>query len=105
MSGSGETLMGNSQSSQVNRLGLSYGIVISVGTMVVLTVILLASYICIRLRVTTRGPGTGRARVAARAVEMDLDMERGGVDEATLDTYPKMIYSDKVRGGGGGGGG
>ncbi|GLJ49288.1 hypothetical protein SUGI_1041690 [Cryptomeria japonica] len=84
---------GNSSSgSELGRLGLSYGIVISVGTMAVLTIILMASYVCIRLRLS-------RARTHGDPIGVPAEMERGeighGLDQATLDGYPKMVYSEK----------
>ncbi|KAL6997908.1 RING-H2 finger protein atl70 [Sarracenia purpurea var. burkii] len=72
--------------------GFGYGIAISVGILLLITTVTLASYFCTRVRPpaapTTRTgqepPEEGRQPQSA------LDV---GLDEATLLSYPKLLYS------------
>ncbi|KAL7096455.1 hypothetical protein ACP275_10G080300 [Erythranthe tilingii] len=74
--------------------GFGYGIGVSVGILLLITTITLASYYCTRNTAAAsafvlpqRNP-----RTAAQPPE-DHDVE-SGLDESTLSTYPKMLFSD-----------
>ncbi|CAN1133886.1 Putative RING-H2 finger protein ATL71 [Linum perenne] len=73
--------------------GFGYGIGVSIGILLLITTITLASYFC------TRGqhPSTSSTSVADhhhRHVAVEIP-EEVGIDEATLKSYPKLVYSEK----------
>ncbi|KAG6484802.1 hypothetical protein ZIOFF_053327 [Zingiber officinale] len=69
--------------------GFGYGIGVSIGMLVLITTLTLASYFCTR---------ANTAAAAADGAAPAVDVE-GGVDEATLKSYPKMRYAQaKVAG-------
>ncbi|XP_072957477.1 RING-H2 finger protein ATL70-like [Typha angustifolia] len=77
------------------RIGsFGYGVTVSVGILLLITTITLASYFCTRTN-TQAQPATrrigGRQTIAELAVA-DNDVEIG-IDEATLMSYPKVLYS------------
>ncbi|CDP10580.1 unnamed protein product [Coffea canephora] len=72
--------------------GLGYGIGVSVGILVLITTITLASYYCTRRSATVvaplqRNPQQDPADPRHLVVEV-------GLDEATLLSYPEMLYSE-----------
>ncbi|PIN08496.1 hypothetical protein CDL12_18927 [Handroanthus impetiginosus] len=72
--------------------GFGYGIGVSVGILLLITTITLASYYCTRNNTTTfslpqRNPRPASPTTGVHAVEV-------GVDEATLTSYPKLLYSE-----------
>lgn len=108
----------------MNTVGLGYGIAIAVGILVLVSTIMLASYVCVRVH--GRG-GAARVRGVSSAGITDMDVEGrvddvaafsasveqredhnvpiatahgtdwtiGGLDEATLESYPKFSYVEK----------
>ena len=128
--------------SYVNTVGLGYGIAIAVGILVLVSSIMLASYVCVRVygrrvrtrtrreayiqgnpsseashRAITMGSRGGRDSVDAELeLELELELEEaaggntptfgghvrgdctiGGLDEATLDSYPKFKYMSRKK--------
>ncbi|KAG8376831.1 hypothetical protein BUALT_Bualt09G0104800 [Buddleja alternifolia] len=72
--------------------GFGYGIGVSVGILLLITTITLASYYCTRNNTTSyvlpqRNPRTPPPHLDDHAVEV-------GLDEATLTSYPKLLYSE-----------
>ncbi|XP_030551082.1 RING-H2 finger protein ATL70-like [Rhodamnia argentea] len=88
-----------------NTGGYPYGIGISLGVVAVIIFSTLASYLCTRVR----GPPPRRHSLAAAEEDGDYSFAISlGLDETTLETFPKLLYSQAkgaARGGGGGGGG
>lgn len=91
----------NSTTSSAGFLGsgnigsFGYGIGISVGILLLITTITLASYFCTRVQ-TTPPPGSAPQWMIARGELPDpnhivLEM---GLDEETLSSYPKLLYSE-----------
>ncbi|XP_068660887.1 putative RING-H2 finger protein ATL69 [Aristolochia californica] len=83
-------------------VGLGYGIAIAVGILVLVSTIMLASYACVRVK--GGGPQTPESASVAsdnngRSRDADVVVVVGGLDGATIESYPKFVY----RGGGGGG--
>lgn len=68
--------------------GFGYGIGVSVGILLLITTITLASYFC--TRVTPQQPHRNR-NTEPDAVRIDVG---GGIDEVTIKSYPKMLYSE-----------
>lgn len=75
--------------------GLGYGIGVSVGILLLITTITLASYFCTRpqqVPAAAYGGGGGGLREQQPVVEeFVVDV---GLDEATILSYPKMVYSE-----------
>ncbi|KAJ7519623.1 hypothetical protein O6H91_20G046800 [Diphasiastrum complanatum] len=85
-------------SQALSRVGLGYGIAIAVGILVLVSTIMLASYVCVRFHgrsqsmVADQGlPGAvmGAHLRPSNAEEWVI----GGLDQETLETYPKILYS------------
>ncbi|BBN19960.1 hypothetical protein MPTK1_8g15250 [Marchantia polymorpha subsp. ruderalis] len=82
----------------MSRVGLGYGIAIAVGILVLVSTIMLASYVCVRVH----GRGQQSSTTAVSPQQQAGD-EAGpnraewpsmtGLDQATLESYPKLIYS------------
>ncbi|MQM05931.1 hypothetical protein Taro_038750 [Colocasia esculenta] len=76
-----------------NGVGLGYGIAIAVGILVLISTIMLASYVCVRVK----GGGQQAAREGAApvsapaAVVLDV-VATVGLDGATIESYPKFVY-------------
>ncbi|KAL6521210.1 hypothetical protein OROGR_017779 [Orobanche gracilis] len=73
--------------------GFHYGIGVSVGILLLITTITLASYYCSRSNTTNfvppqRDPQSGAAQIS------DGHTAEIGIDEATLTSYPKLLYSE-----------
>lgn len=94
----------NSTTSSTGFLGSSgnigsfgYGIGISVGILLLITTITLASYFCTRIQTTPPPPPDSAPQwMIARGELPDpnrivLEM---GIDEGTLSSYPKLLYSE-----------
>lgn len=88
----------------MNNVGLGYGIAIAVGILVLVSTIMLASYVCVRLHgrgVQGTDGGRGGRNINATVVQRVFDEPSnaewsvGGLDEATLESYPKLVYSEK----------
>ncbi|KAJ3669953.1 hypothetical protein LUZ60_010277 [Juncus effusus] len=81
-----------------NRIGgFGYGIGISVGILLLITTITLTSYFCTRSNTgqdsdarITRNRHRNTSNTAVQASD-DLEL---GIDDATLQTYPEVLYSD-----------
>ncbi|KAF3329831.1 RING-H2 finger protein ATL70-like protein [Carex littledalei] len=94
--GSTETATGIFSTDRIGSFG--YGIGVSVGVLLLITTITLASYFCTRASTGTNRdgrPAQSRSRSPIQPVgdnsEDDLEM---GIDEATLKTYPEVLYSE-----------
>ncbi|GER26921.1 RING/U-box superfamily protein [Striga asiatica] len=75
--------------------GFGYGIGVSVGILLLITTITLASYYCTR-------SGTSSAAAAAAlplhsGPRAAASPPEAGIDEATLKSYPKVLYSEARR--------
>ncbi|CAN0847636.1 RING-H2 finger protein ATL70 [Linum grandiflorum] len=72
--------------------GFGYGIGVSIGILLLITTITLASYFC------TRGHQPSSSTSVAdhhhRHVVVEIVEEEKGIDEATLRSYPKVVYSE-----------
>ncbi|XP_019186656.1 PREDICTED: RING-H2 finger protein ATL70-like [Ipomoea nil] len=76
--------------------GFGYGIGVSVGILLLITTITLTSYFCTKnhaAEATTRRGPRNNAAAAARQDPQNCVVEIG-LDEATLLSYPKMLFSD-----------
>nr|GMD41654.1 RING-H2 finger protein ATL70-like [Ipomoea batatas] len=76
--------------------GFGYGIGVSVGILLLITTITLTSYFCTKnhaadATMTRRPP---RNNAAAAAQDSQSCVVEIGLDEATLLSYPKMLFSD-----------
>lgn len=77
--------------------GLGYGIAVSVGLLLLITTITLASYHCTRVNTSPYPPDAARRHRHRLHWPADdgpasVDIE-SGIDEATLTSYPKLLYS------------
>lgn len=104
-------MSGNSTSTLIDlsRVGLGYGIAIAVGILVLITTIMLASYVCVRVHGQTQirsaidVGGTDAATVIHVTVHDQNSSAAAaaetipGLDQATLDSYPKFVYSEEER--------
>eukprot|EP00249_Psilotum_nudum_P005764 c19186_g1_i1 orf=988-1557(-) len=85
----------------VNRVGLGYGIAIAVGILVLVSTIMLASYVCVRVHGRSQAGGGepgNEAAVMPEGVAGDpnpAECSVAGLDQQTLDTYPKIVYNDR----------
>lgn len=75
--------------------GFGYGIAVSVGLLLLITTITIVSYYCTRMSTSPYLPVAARRRLRR---PMDngsapVDIE-SGIDEATLKSYPKLLYSE-----------
>lgn len=105
-------MSGNSTSTLIDlsRVGLGYGIAIAVGILVLITTIMLASYVCVRVHGQTQirsaadAGGTDATVIHvtvhdqnSSAAGADTAAAVPGLDQATLDSYPKFVYSDEEK--------
>ncbi|XP_073136459.1 putative RING-H2 finger protein ATL71 [Henckelia pumila] len=72
--------------------GFGYGIAISIGILLVITTMTVASYCCNRITSTTDSSRPRNRQPAAPPFE-DRVVEVV-IDEATLSSYPKMLFSE-----------
>ncbi|KAJ7296229.1 hypothetical protein O6H91_11G063900 [Diphasiastrum complanatum] len=83
----------------LSRVGLGYGIAIAVGILVLVSTIMLASYVCVRVhgrgQIVGFETGLAGANMGAQLGQINAGdwVIGGGVDQATLETYPKIIFS------------
>ncbi|EHA8586750.1 RING-H2 finger protein ATL70-like [Cocos nucifera] len=73
---------------RIGRLG--YGLGFTIGILVLVTTILVATYLCNRSSTTTRSPPRRSARPAGETRVTDVE---AGLDENILMSYPKLLYS------------
>eukprot|EP01018_Ginkgo_biloba_P013696 Gb_22087 [translate_table: standard] len=91
----------NSTIADVNRVGLGYGIAIAVGILVLISTIMLASYVCVRVHGRAQLAGWGGVAHSAVAPQRGTgenspgEWSIAGLDQVTLDSYPKIIFSEK----------
>ncbi|CAA7394700.1 unnamed protein product [Spirodela intermedia] len=79
--------------------GFAYGFGVSAGILLLITTVTLASYFCARNNnppPPPPPPPPGRWNRSPASVETTDDLEVG-IDEATLATYPKLLYSRKAK--------
>ncbi|KAJ9693853.1 hypothetical protein PVL29_009694 [Vitis rotundifolia] len=75
--------------------GLGYGIGVSVGILLLITTITLASYFCTRpQQVPAAAHGGGGGGLREQQLVMEEFVVDVGIDEATILSYPKMVYSE-----------
>ncbi|KAK6944131.1 Zinc finger, RING-type [Dillenia turbinata] len=81
--------------------GFGYGIGVSVGILLLITTITLTSYFCTRIQIPPAQ--SGRAHQPnphngplepATGLDFSVVTIESGIDEATLLSYPKMLYSE-----------
>ncbi|XP_024377294.1 putative RING-H2 finger protein ATL69 [Physcomitrium patens] len=93
----------NTTTMQVNlsKVGLGYGIAIAVGILVLVSTIMLASYVCVRVHQTSSGSQSGNSAGPA-AYHSGGDDAHGnpltewstsGLDQVTVESYPKVVYT------------
>ncbi|KAH7439116.1 hypothetical protein KP509_04G045600 [Ceratopteris richardii] len=84
--------------------GLGYGIAIALAILVLFSTLMLALYVCFRLRGRSFLQAGRRSVIvhsasgtdAADRASIDLvEWSVGGLDEATLQSYPMIMYSEK----------
>ncbi|MCE3050712.1 hypothetical protein HAX54_047929 [Datura stramonium] len=77
---------------KVNNYG--YGLIFSLGILIILIVMTYTSYLCIRMR-SRNNPTTTVITTTATTTTMEngLIFIQQGLDEATLRSYPKLLYS------------
>lgn len=76
-----------------NISGFGYGIGVSIGILLLITTITLASYFCTRTTQQTSVPNQRRNR-SEDSLELPDVVVHVGLDEATLKSYPKLLYSE-----------
>lgn len=73
--------------------GFGYGIGVSIGILLLITTITLASYFCTRTDPRTMAPATQRT-LPQHPIETHDYVVDVGLDEATILSYPKLLYSE-----------
>ncbi|KAF3963696.1 hypothetical protein CMV_011940 [Castanea mollissima] len=73
--------------------GFGYGIGVSIGILLLITTITLASYFCTRTDLRTMAPATQRT-LPQHPIETHDYVVDVGLDEATILSYPKLLYSE-----------
>ena len=73
--------------------GFGYGIGVSIGILLLITTITLASYFCTRTDVQRMAPATQRT-LPQHPIETHDYVVNVGLDEATILSYPKLLYSE-----------
>lgn len=76
-----------------NISGYGYGIGISIGVLFLITTITLASYFCTRTQVPG-APAANRRHALNNVLEPRHTVVDVGLDEATILSYPKLLYSE-----------
>ncbi|CAA7398399.1 unnamed protein product [Spirodela intermedia] len=76
-----------------NGVGLGYGIAIAVGILVLVSSIMLASYVCVRVK-----GGEPRREDELRLPPSAVPSAAAGLDGATIESYPKFVYGGRHRG-------
>lgn len=85
----------------LSKVGLGYGIAIAVGILVLVSTVMLASYVCVRVHQTSSGSLSGSSTGAApdHAGGDDggggafTEWSTSGLDQITVESYPKVVYS------------
>lgn len=86
----------------LSKVGLGYGIAIAVGILVLVSTIMLASYVCVRVHQTSNGSQSGTSSTMAPHHSGRGDDGSGspfgewstsGLDQITVESYPKVVYS------------
>lgn len=90
----------------VNRVGLGYGIAIAVGLLVLVSTVMLATYVCLRLRRRNNHHDASNAaaiqqilnsRIEPRVLLIEEDQSNGdwivgGLNQSIINSYPKMVF-------------
>lgn len=77
-----------------NNIGVfGYGIGVSVGILLLITTITLASYFCTRTQ-QTPAPATHRNNTTLDPPDLQNFVVDIGLDDSTIESYPKMLYSE-----------
>ncbi|EFJ16768.1 hypothetical protein SELMODRAFT_59303, partial [Selaginella moellendorffii] len=66
----------------MSRVGLGYGIAIAVGILVLVSTIMLASYVCVR-----------QSSSSSARDRSDGEWTISGLDQVTLESYPRIVFS------------
>ncbi|CAN1223375.1 Putative RING-H2 finger protein ATL69 [Linum perenne] len=76
-------------------VGLGYGIAIAVSFLVLISTIMLASYICVRLKISSSsGSTTSRRHNSSSEVSAEVV---AGLDPPTIDSLPKIVVGESRR--------
>lgn len=105
----------------VSKVGLGYGIAIAVGILILVSTIMLASYVCVRIQGRGYMNGNGMpssAAVVPQSSSVSVNEETAinvgeisysgewsspcmgggsGLDQETIDSYPKMVFSRRQK--------
>ncbi|GLJ38126.1 hypothetical protein SUGI_0776190 [Cryptomeria japonica] len=87
----------------VNKVGLGYGIAIAVGMLVLVSTIMLATYVCMRVQRRNRQANAAVARqhfnltivpqvLLIEEGEGNTEWIVGGLDQSIINSYPKMLF-------------
>jgi Ring finger domain len=76
--------------------GFGYGVGVSVGILLLITTITLASYFCTRANTSpNRDARSARSRFRSQPAGFNSEEDpEVGIDEATLNTYPEVLYAE-----------
>ncbi|CAM0905386.1 unnamed protein product [Alopecurus aequalis] len=79
--------------------GFGYGISVSIGILLIISTIAFAVYFCARTSTPVAAAAIAAGAFPApapprRSRRHGEDVELGGIDEATLDTYPAVMYRE-----------
>ncbi|XXG50583.1 hypothetical protein AAC387_Pa02g4568 [Persea americana] len=78
-------------------VSLGYGIAIAVGILVLVSTIMLASYVCVRVKGGPRREHPQAAGHSSSAAlpgpDVSVVVITGGLDRPTIDSYPKFLFS------------
>lgn len=87
----------------VSRVGMGSGIAIAVGAVLLVTFIVLSCYACHRangrgrFRRATVARGANGTIIQVTAQDPEAAIVVTGLEQATLDSYPKFVYSEEVK--------
>lgn len=84
-----------------SKLILMSNVVVGYGILVLVMAIFLAFYVCLRVYKRTRNPSpvdAGSAIQNSSATAAESAIVVPGLDQATLDSYPKFVYSERKQG-------
>jgi hypothetical protein len=73
--------------------GFGYGVGVSIGILLIVSTIAFAVYFCARAS-STPVAAAGAFPAPAPPRRVDNDVELGGIDEATLEAYPAVMYRE-----------
>ncbi|OVA14817.1 zinc finger protein [Macleaya cordata] len=83
-----------------NGVGLGYGIAITVGILVLISTIMLASYVCVRVKAGGGGGSSGGSNRLHHQNSTGVSPEPivlVGLDGQTIDSFPKLMVGESRR--------